>query len=69
MTATTRRNWLDMHCESGTSHQQQGQETKSENVEGKAEAGPPHWGTRVLNARSMKEFEYPVSGERGHNQP
>jgi len=60
---------LNLRSESGASHQQHGKETASENVERKAEAGPPNWDTGIPNNPVMKEVENSVSGEGSHNQP
>src|SRR5579864_8054282 len=60
---------LNRRSESGTSHQQHGKETAGENVERKAEAGPPHGDTGILNDSMMEEIENSVSGEGSHNQP
>src|ERR1041385_5170070 len=61
--------YLDLRSESGALHQQHGKEAASENVERKAEAGPPYRNTWILNKQVMKEVENPVSGEGSHNQP
>src|SRR5689334_10243950 len=61
--------YLNLRSESGPSHQQHGQETAGEDVERKAEAGPPYWDTRILNEPVMKEVENSVSGEGSQNQP
>jgi hypothetical protein len=60
---------LNLRSESGASHQQHGKETAGENVERKAEAGPPHRDTGILNEQVMKEVQNSVSGEGSHNQP
>src|SRR5438046_2019032 len=60
---------LNLRSESGASHQQHGKETADENVERKAEAGPPHWDTGILNDPGMKEVENSVPGEGSRNQP
>jgi hypothetical protein len=60
---------LNLRVQSGASYQQHGKEPTGENVERKAEAGPPHWDTGILNEQVMKEVEDCVSGEAGHNQP
>jgi hypothetical protein len=58
---------LDLRGESGTSHQQNGEESAGENVEGKTEGGPPHGDTGILNEQVMKEVENSVSGEGSHS--
>src|SRR5919201_975047 len=51
------------------SHQQHGKETAGENVERKAEAGPPDRDTWTVNEHAMKEVENSVSSQGSHNQP
>lgn len=58
-----------MACAFMASHQQYGKESTGENVEGEAEAGPPHWDTWILNEEAMKKVKNSVSSEGSHNQP
>ena len=58
-----------LRSEPGASQQQHGQDSAGENVERKAEAGPPQRDTGILKQAVMKEVADSVSGEASYSQP